>query len=155
MTRWTAEKIEALRKMHADGFTFRQIASVLSRDSGEHVSRNAVIGKASRIGLFGAAARKREEKREVAPLPKPSPTPVTAPILAPTRFADLGNGQCRFPLTAHLDPTGPDMPCCGAPVIDRYAIEGKREATHCRYHFNAGMGDGTASERAAHKGVQS
>lgn len=158
---WTPEKVDALRRMHAERFTFSQIASMISRDFGDHVSRNAVIGKASRIGLTGgkpkapvkprvkatprqhpgnirrkAAARKREAQHENEPLPKRQPE--TVPIIAPTRFADLRPDQCRFPMTAHLDPTGPDMPCCGAPVIDRFAPEGKREATHCQFHFNQG-----------------
>ena len=44
---WTDERIELLRKSWEAGMTASQIAEVL----GEGVSRNAVIGKAHRLGL--------------------------------------------------------------------------------------------------------
>jgi len=43
---WTEERIERLKKMWADGSTASQIADELGG-----VSRNAVIGKAHRLGL--------------------------------------------------------------------------------------------------------
>ena len=43
---WTEERIERLKKMWADGATASQIADELGG-----VSRNAVIGKAHRLGL--------------------------------------------------------------------------------------------------------
>ena len=43
---WTDERIERLKKMWADGATASQIADELGG-----VSRNAVIGKAHRLGL--------------------------------------------------------------------------------------------------------
>lgn len=47
---WTAEEVAVLRRMWSDGYTAREIAAVLGRKA-----RNAVIGKAKRLGLsFGA-----------------------------------------------------------------------------------------------------
>lgn len=178
MTRWTAEMIETLKKARSDGHSFSHCAEIVSRTHGEFVGRNAAIGKAKRIGLLNdgrsyakspkpkachprpfaavnAVRRKERLKRSPKGTGMPPPVPVTAPIVAPIRFADLDRGQCRWCIDPYLAPAGPDMACCGAPVIDRFAPEGKREATHCRYHFEAGMGGGTASERMAHKEVPS
>lgn len=46
-TEWTEELIEELRRLHAAGLSYRQIAMRLGR------SRSAVCGKARRIGLRG------------------------------------------------------------------------------------------------------
>lgn len=46
---WTDDKIERLTKMWEGGSTASQIAEAL----GPGVSRNAVLGKASRLGLSG------------------------------------------------------------------------------------------------------
>ena len=102
---WTDERIEQLKKLWEDGQTASQIAEELGG-----VSRNAVIGKAHRLGLqsrpspvkaaadsskAGGAAPARkapapkveaapvEEVREVKPqVAKPAPTPAPAPVEA-------------------------------------------------------------------------
>lgn len=56
---WTAETIELLNNLWKDGFTARQIAGRL----GNGVTRNAVIGKAHRLGLSQRPVQGR--KREV------------------------------------------------------------------------------------------
>lgn len=177
MTRWTAEMIETLKSARNDGHSFSHCADIVSRTHGTYVGRNAAIGKAKRLGLLNDGrtyarspkpkasrpkpfasvnAVRRKERLERSPGEAGMPEPTLAPlIVAPTRFADLERGQCRWSIDPPLAPTGPDMACCGAPVVDQYAPEGKREATHCRFHFEAGIGDGTASERRAHKGVAS
>ena len=43
---WTAERVELLKELWADGLSARQIAESLGQ-----VTRNAVIGKAHRLGL--------------------------------------------------------------------------------------------------------
>lgn len=48
---WTPERVEALKRLHAEGLSNSQIAGRLGG-----VSRNAVIGKISRMGLAGRAA---------------------------------------------------------------------------------------------------
>lgn len=68
-------------------------------------------------------------------------TPAALPMLAPVPFAALEAGQCRWCVDAALDPAGPEMACCGAEVIDRFAPEGRREATHCRAHFALSTGN--------------
>ncbi|HEX4693034.1 GcrA family cell cycle regulator [Sphingomonas sp.] len=84
---WTDERIDALRKMWENGQTASQIADELGG-----VSRNAVIGKAHRLGLQSrpspvkpnepegaasapAAAAPRKPAPAAAPAPRPAPAP--------------------------------------------------------------------------------
>jgi len=78
---WTDERIDALKKMWDGGQTATQIAEELGG-----VSRNAVIGKAHRLGLPArpSPVKPNEAKaaaKAAAPAaaPKPAPTPAPAP----------------------------------------------------------------------------
>jgi len=81
---WTEERIERLKKMWQDGSTASQIADELGG-----VSRNAVIGKAHRLGLEArpSPVKPGEEKEHrapaaAAPAPKPAPAERPAPKAA-------------------------------------------------------------------------
>ena len=87
---WTEERIEKLTKMWEGGATASQIADELGG-----VSRNAVIGKAHRLGLKArpspvksndksdAAPAAKAPKAEAASRPAPAPPPAPAPTVAP------------------------------------------------------------------------
>ncbi len=83
---WTEERIETLRKMWEGGQTASQIAEALGG-----VSRNAVIGKAHRLGLQSRPSpvvpKDTEAKVEAPPVvaapPPPPPAPPPAPAPAP------------------------------------------------------------------------
>ncbi|WBH15938.1 GcrA family cell cycle regulator [Sphingomonas radiodurans] len=84
---WTDERIETLRKMWEGGQTASQIAEALGG-----VSRNAVIGKAHRLGLQARPSPvvpKEEVKAAPAPIavaappPEPSPPPPEEVVVAP------------------------------------------------------------------------
>ncbi|MCB2057227.1 MAG: GcrA cell cycle regulator, partial [Novosphingobium sp.] len=99
---WTDERIEKLTKMWEGGATASQIADELGG-----VSRNAVIGKAHRLGLKARPSPvKPNEKEAPAPAPAkapkaeaapraaqpasraaPAPRPAAAPSAAPTTDA--------------------------------------------------------------------
>ncbi|MGE5063554.1 MAG: GcrA family cell cycle regulator [Myxococcales bacterium] len=68
---WTEERIERLKKMWHDGATASQIADELGG-----VSRNAVIGKAHRLGLEQRPSPVKPGDEEKAK--KPSPAPAAA-----------------------------------------------------------------------------
>ena len=68
---WTDERIDTLRTMWEAGQTASQIAEALGE-----VSRNAVIGKAHRLGLQSRPSPVRPN--EPAPQPAPAPEPVAA-----------------------------------------------------------------------------
>jgi GcrA cell cycle regulator len=86
---WTEERIERLKKMWHDGATASQIADELGG-----VSRNAVIGKAHRLGLQsrpspvkpnepGDSPAPAPAKKAAAPAAESAPRPAPAPAAAP------------------------------------------------------------------------
>ena len=87
---WTDERIERLKTMWTQGSTASQIAEELGG-----VSRNAVIGKAHRLGLESRpspvkAGEEKEKKAKPAPAPrvaKPAAAPKPAPTAAEPREA--------------------------------------------------------------------
>lgn len=87
---WTEERIERLKKMWHDGATASQIADELGG-----VSRNAVIGKAHRLGLEQRPSPvKPGEEKEVK---KPAPTAAThKPVAQKT--------EAPKPVSAHIAP---------------------------------------------------
>lgn len=79
---WTDERIETLKIMWEKGLTASQIAETLGG-----VSRNAVIGKAHRLGLQSrpSPVKPNEPDAKAAPAaaaPPPPPRPVAKPVVA-------------------------------------------------------------------------
>ncbi len=80
---WTEERTATLKRMWESGATATEIAKELG-----DVSRNAVIGKAHRLGLKARPSPvKAAEKKKAAPKAKPAPKkkaePAPAPAAAP------------------------------------------------------------------------
>ncbi|HMO69313.1 MAG TPA: GcrA family cell cycle regulator, partial [Novosphingobium sp.] len=103
---WTEERIDKLTKMWEGGAIASQIADELGG-----VSRNAVIGKAHRLGLKARPSPvKPNEKPEAAPAAaKPAkPVPEVAPA-APARPAPK-------PVAASPAPVEPPAPASAAPA---------------------------------------
>ena len=81
---WTDERIERLRTMWENGLTASQIADDLGG-----VSRNAVIGKAHRLGLKARPSPVKANDDETKPAAKPKvkaaekPAAPRAPVPAP------------------------------------------------------------------------
>lgn len=75
---WTDERIETLRKMWESGNTASQIAEQLGG-----ISRNAVIGKAHRLGLQSRPSPVKSNDAKPKPAPKAAkPAPASAPATA-------------------------------------------------------------------------
>jgi GcrA cell cycle regulator len=95
---WTEERIERLKKMWHDGATASQIADELGG-----VSRNAVIGKAHRLGLEQrpSPVKPGEEKevKKAAPAAA-APKPATHKVEAPKAHA-------AAPAAPHAAPASP------------------------------------------------
>ena len=74
---WTEERIDRLKAMWTEGATASQIADELGG-----VSRNAVIGKAHRLGLEArpSPVKAGEEKERAAPSAAAAPAPKPAPV---------------------------------------------------------------------------
>jgi GcrA cell cycle regulator len=91
---WTDERIERLKKMWHDGATASQIADELGG-----VSRNAVIGKAHRLGLEQRPSPVKPGEDDKAK--KPAPAAVSAPSRPEPRPEPLRpEPRAPVPLTA-------------------------------------------------------
>ena len=89
---WTPDAVALLTEMWKGGYSAREIAHKI----GPKVSRNAVIGKANRLGLS-------------------SQRPPAARRIAPVEPVHLGTTRsCQWP---HGDPRKEDFYFCGAKVI--------------------------------------
>ena len=113
---WNAEGVtDQLKALWAEGYSASQIARVLGGDSGLP-TRNAVIGKINRLGIFRDPSTERKppsppKHKLVQPTslpPKPKPAH-PAPTIAPR---DLEHRHCKFPLG---DPQDATFGHCGAP----------------------------------------
>lgn len=89
---WTEQRIDMLRKLWGQGQTASQIATLLGG-----VTRNAVIGKAHRLGLTGRPSPIKREGTEIAaPRRKPAAQRRQQPSLAPmpvSRATTAQSGQ--------------------------------------------------------------
>ena len=111
---WTEERIERLKKMWHDGATASQIADELGG-----VSRNAVIGKAHRLGLEQrpSPVKPGEEKEAKKPAPAAAAAAAAAPKAerrsrAPTPDAPAAarrSGRCRTARGATPHRSAPEM----------------------------------------------
>lgn len=136
---WTEPRTSALKLLWANGFSATEIAKEL-----RHVTRNAVIGKAHRLGLAARLlpalpprVRPHRPKPKTRTKPKATPSfPAAAPpnpeALDALRVGGdlvsvltLTVGMCRYPIG---DPKGPGFGFCArAPADDRPYC-----ATHAR-----------------------
>ena len=131
---WSSERIEQLRSLWHDGLSASQIATHLGG-----ITRNAVIGKAHRLGLTGRPSPIKNRSVSVA-RPRPprrprvehvvAPRVVAAPPVAPQRHVEAihthkhievedGPGATILTLTDRIckwpigDPRHPDFHFCG------------------------------------------
>ncbi len=110
---WTDERIEQLRQMWQSGNTASQIAEILGG-----VSRNAVIGKAHRLGLQSRPSPVKASEAEVAaPVAKPAaavaaPPPVftPAPAAAPEPAPEAAAPADPKPISVTPHEPRPDAP---------------------------------------------
>jgi GcrA cell cycle regulator len=105
---WTEERIERLKKMWHDGATASQIADELGG-----VSRNAVIGKAHRLGLEQRPSpvkpgEEKEAKKAAAPVAKAAPKAEPSKP-APAAPAVAAAPAGAPPLTSSPQRPTPDM----------------------------------------------
>ena len=112
---WTYERIEKLKRLWDEGLTASRIAAELGE-----VTRNAVIGKAHRLGLSGRMASKsknngisiiRKKKINISKSQKVVDiSPIIDEPMNPTSFQNIKDGLCRWPLG---EPEEIDFMFCG------------------------------------------
>lgn len=137
---WTDERVDMLKQYWGQGKSASQIAALLG-----DVTRNAVIGKAHRLGLSGRPSPIRnrpatprpkaaKQKRSRAEAPRLA-TARAAPLIAPAEppppplngtgvsLAELTEKMCRWP---NGDPREPGFHFCGHEVHPG--------SSYCPYH---------------------
>jgi len=97
---WNDEKINRLKKLWSEGLTTGEIGKRLS------VSKNAVVGKAHRLGLKGRPSPIKRPARAVE-AKKPADVKVFT-------LTDLSSQTCRWPIG---DPKHEDFRFCGKSVV--------------------------------------
>lgn len=122
---WTPERIEQLKDYFAAGLSCRDIAVNIG------VSRNAVIGKLSRLNLTRSSPEERRarKKRSAAPAAKPGAkqqlqmlqavypqAPEDTPIASANNCSlfELSEQRCRWPIST---PGADDFCFCGNPPL--------------------------------------
>lgn len=93
---WTDERIEELKKLWAEGLSTGEIGKRIG------VSKNAVVGKAHRLGL----------KSRPSPIKRAKPKPKAEP--AKVTIFDLTAHSCRWP---HGDPKHDNFHFCGKQTV--------------------------------------
>lgn len=107
---WTEERVALLKTMRAQGHSYGDIARFLNNIARQQVfTRNAVLGKATRLGLrcfvaqrpVGAIRPKPQPRPKLVRQPKIKPEPIAKPI-APVKgersipFIEARKDQCHF-----------------------------------------------------------
>ena len=146
------EYIEMLKALVADHFSGGTITRKINEKHGTTFTRNAIIGKATRLGLHlarpkngtarpkgsdGGLGRRLNRIRQAVSAEQPvvkraplSPKPAAPTLDYLCRFEDLNNYTCRFPMWGHAS----DAPLaekffCGTPTAD--VAEGR---SYCSHH---------------------
>ena len=110
---WTPELIASLENLWNDGLTTTEIGRRLG------MSKNAVIGKAHRLGLSGRPSPIRRETRQA----RPARRIVTGPV-------------CQWPIG---DPRLPGFHFCGEPALPGKPYCG----SHCASAYTRSSGGGS------------
>lgn len=100
---WNEARVATLKKLWEQGRSASQIAEEMG-----DVTRNAVIGKAHRLGL---KSRPSPIRREAVSTPRPR----SAPVSVPQRQKPVSGRQCQWPI-GHPRETG--FHFCGAAAAE-------------------------------------
>ena len=159
---WAPDHSDALREYLAKGMSFAEAADAINARFDTTYSRNAVLGRAKRIGLVSSYrpagmssspqqlnAPRLRKIRERAAESKPLTPAVERPDRVKLRCVQimprhlpligLEPDDCRYPYGGDAD--GETITLCGHPR--------RAGSSYCIGHFHLTRGPGTASERAA------
>jgi GcrA cell cycle regulator len=161
-TSWTEEHSKALREFLESGLSFARIADAINAKFQTAYSRNAVIGRAKRMGL--AAPDRPSDWPKLPPRAKAPRLhvlrerhPPESMLMMPSfereeavklrcveidprhlSLTDLERGDCRYPYGG--DEEGEAITFCGHPQ--------RRGTSYCAVHFHLTCGPAIASERS-------
>lgn len=133
--KWSDSTVKLMNQLISTGISSAQVATKLSRETGQSFTRNMVIGKARRsgiqlLGLRKASPNSTEKKSKpvsdrVVKLKKYVPSPPKAPTLAEVvanpkllTISEIGPGQCYWPTSHAFDISASQIRFCGHPTHD-------------------------------------
>ena len=124
---WTDDRIDQLKKLWDDGLSASQIAKEL----GEGVTRNAVIGKAHRLGLKSRPSPVKTDKEKKKVAPKRVIKKADKQLVS---LLDLTDRMCKWPLGHPGDAdfhfcgknSEPGMPYCASHCAEAYQAQPPR-----------------------------
>ncbi|WP_417450920.1 GcrA family cell cycle regulator [Kordiimonas sp.] len=124
---WTDDRIDQLKKHWDDGLSASQIAKEL----GEGVTRNAVIGKAHRLGLKSRPSPVKTDKDKKKAPPKRVAKKADKQLVS---LLDLTDRMCKWPLGHPGDAdfhfcgksSEAGMPYCAAHCAEAYQAQPPR-----------------------------
>ena len=140
-TKWPEKHTAVFKRLYAEGLSGSQVAQMMNWELGTEYTRNAVIGKAHRMGFVRRSSKPRPRSRKwkadapktrklkpvvrywELPRPRPfllPPEPVFMPLDRHLTLMQLTERTCKFPVG---DPQEPSFSFCGAP----------KEADGCPY----------------------
>lgn len=99
---WTDERIELLKTLWGEGLTTGEIGKRLG------VSKNAVVGKAHRLGLKGRPSPIKRTRKAAKPDKPEKPAEPAKAVM------ELQGPTCRWPFG---DPREPGFHFCGKPAL--------------------------------------
>lgn len=160
---WTEDRTSKLRSMLSAGASYAEIAASINADTGSRLTRNACIGKATRLGISGATNLVRAK-----PAPMKRKQRLTVAVGAQVQAI---NRKRRAPVLIEeaFQPRTVNLPSHRKMILELRAMEcrwpdedrnedglhtfcGCRTAdgsSYCPAHAELSKGQGTASERNA------
>jgi len=119
---WTEQRINQLRKLRATGMAFSKIGEILG------TTKNSVIGKAHRLGIFTKPETKKQRARAkiyAKPVKPAKPAPKPASVPRYIGLAELEGNECRYPIGKDSKVMGVHL-FCGIPT--------HRKSSYCKTH---------------------
>jgi GcrA cell cycle regulator len=161
-TDWPAEHSQALRELLASGISYSRVADAINAKFKTAYSRNAVLGRATRMGLAGPdrpsglgnsplsakalrlhkpLERSSFETWRIMPVFETETVEIRCAAIVPRHLSlmDLQRGDCRYPYGG--DEEGEAITFCGHPQ--------RQGASYCAAHFHLTRDPGIATERTA------
>lgn len=132
--RWSAKNVGLMKQLIETGISTAQVATKLSRDTGQSFTRNMVIGKARRmdiplLGLRKSSTASAKEKKtkpvsdrvvKLKKFARAAPTAMTlAEVVANPKLLtilEISSGQCYWPTSHAFDLSPKDIRFCGHPT---------------------------------------
>src|SRR5579885_3127986 len=131
---WTSPLVVELRGLWKAGRTASQCAALMQEKFGIVFSRNAIIGKAHRLGLSGRrqSAVVREPHAPRPPRALRAPQPIATEMQKVRRV--VVNFDGRFRVIEEMQPILPEMPASEIPLAQRKTLMELTNET-CRWPY--------------------